>query len=93
VARAVELTEEALAQVSRIAIEEIRSGLESSHHITSAEREMRSALRQLVLAERELRARGSRGEPDGRTLAGVRLDDAQLVSTILPSLPPAAKRS
>jgi hypothetical protein len=95
VVRAVELAEEALAQVSRIAIEEIRNGLESSHHISSAEREMRSALRQLVLAERELRSRprGRQEGRDGQALNGDALDEAQLVSTILPSLPPAAKRS
>jgi hypothetical protein len=91
----VELAEEALAQVSRIAIEEIRSGLESSQHVMSAEREMRSALRQLVLAERELRgrARGRHDQRDGQAHTHAELDEAQLVSTILPSLPPAAKRS
>lgn len=56
-ARALELTEEALGQVARIGIEEIRSGLESSNHVQAAERDIRSALRQLVLAERELHAR------------------------------------
>ena len=58
-ARALALTEEALGQVARIAIEEIHSGLESSSHVQAAERDMRSALRQLVLAERELRARSA----------------------------------
>jgi len=56
-ARALELTERALGEVARIAIEEIHGGLESSSHVQAAEREMRSALRQLVLAERELRAK------------------------------------
>jgi prophage DNA circulation protein len=56
-ARALELTEQALGEVARIAIEEIHSGLESSNHVQAAERDMRSALRQLVMAERELRSR------------------------------------
>lgn len=55
--RALELTDEALNQVSRIAIEEIRDGLEASSHVEAAERHMRDGLRQLVLAEREVRAR------------------------------------
>lgn len=56
-ARALELTEEALGVVARIAIEEIHSGLESSNHVEAAELDMRSALRQLVLAAHERRAR------------------------------------
>jgi hypothetical protein len=59
-ARALELTDEALNQVSRIAIEEIRDGLEASSHVEAAERHMRDALRQLVLAEREFRSRRPR---------------------------------
>ena len=58
--RALELTEEALGEVARIAIEEIHTGLESSNHVQAAERDMRSALRQLVMAERELRTRAAR---------------------------------
>jgi hypothetical protein len=54
-ARAIELSDEALGQVARITIEGIRSGHEVGSHVEAAEREMRSALRQLVLAERELR--------------------------------------
>jgi hypothetical protein len=66
-ARALELTEEALGEVARIAIEEIHSGLESSNHVQAAERDMRSALRQLVLADRELRSRsGTRANVDER---------------------------
>jgi hypothetical protein len=61
--RALELTEEALGQVSRIAIEEIRDGGESSNHVEAAERDMRSALRQLVLAEREVRSASARRTP------------------------------
>jgi hypothetical protein len=75
-ARAVELTEEALGQVARIAIEEIHSGLETSNHIQAAEREMRSALRQLVLAERDLRARS--GAATGRE------DRPQAVAEVVP---------
>ena len=55
--QATELTEQALAQVARIAVEQIHSGLEASTHVEAAERDMRSALRQLVMAERELRDR------------------------------------
>jgi len=55
--RAIELTEEALAQVARIAVQEIHVGLEANDHVEAAERDMRNALRQLVLAERELLAR------------------------------------
>jgi prophage DNA circulation protein len=56
-ARALELTEQALSEVARIAIEEIHSGLESSNHVQAAERDMRNALRQLVMAERDLRSK------------------------------------
>lgn len=55
--RAVERTEEALSEIMRIDVEEIRDGLESSNHVEAAEREMRSALRQLAMAERELNFR------------------------------------
>lgn len=55
--RAVELTAEALAEIARITVEEILAGLETSNHVEAAERDMRSALRQLVLAQREQRAR------------------------------------
>jgi flagellar basal body-associated protein FliL len=51
--RAVELTEDALSQVTRLAIELIRRGKESSPHVEAAERELRNALRQLVAAKRE----------------------------------------
>jgi hypothetical protein len=66
-ARALELTEAALGEIARVAIEQIHGGLESSNHVDAAERDMRSALRQLVLAERELRSRSeTRTEPDDR---------------------------
>lgn len=55
--RAIELTEEALAQVSRMGVEAIHCGLEAGAHVEAAERDMRNALRQLVLSERELQAR------------------------------------
>jgi hypothetical protein len=54
-ALALQDTQQALAQVPQIAIEEIRDGLEAGDHVQAAERDMRSALRQLVLAEREPR--------------------------------------
>lgn len=73
--RALDLTEEALGEVARIAIEEIHSGLEASNHVQAAERDMRSALRQLVMAERELRSRsgglgGHDQRPEGLSDAG-----------------------
>ncbi|HTX31307.1 MAG TPA: hypothetical protein VMD09_07970 [Solirubrobacteraceae bacterium] len=58
-ASAVELTEQALGQVARIAIEQIHDGVETGTHVEAAERDMRSALRQLVLAERELHSRST----------------------------------
>jgi hypothetical protein len=51
--RALQLAEDALEQITRIAVEQIRKGVESSNHVEAAERDMRSALRQLVLAQRE----------------------------------------
>lgn len=56
-ARALELIEGALAEVTQMAIEDIREGLDAGNHVQAAERELRSALRQLVLAERELESR------------------------------------
>jgi hypothetical protein len=67
VARAVELTEAALGEIARVAIEQIHGDLDSSTHVDAAERDMRSALRQLVLAERELRSSSeARTGPDDR---------------------------
>jgi hypothetical protein len=54
--RALGLAEEALEQIAHIAVEQIRNGVESSNHVEAAERDLRSALRQLVLAKREWRA-------------------------------------
>jgi hypothetical protein len=73
-AQAIELTEEALTKVTQIAIEEIRDGIEASNHVDAAERDMRTALRQLVLAERELRERWGlrpRGAQRAATVAEV----------------------
>ena len=73
-ARAIELSDEALAQVARVTVEGIRFGLPASSHIEAAERDMRRALRQLVLAERELRSRaevGSRVEEQPERIAEV----------------------
>lgn len=53
--RALGLAEETLEQIARIAVEQIRKGVESSNHVEAAERDLRSALRQLVLAKREWR--------------------------------------
>ena len=73
-ARAIELSDEALAQVARVTVEGIRFRLPASSHIEAAERDMRSALRQLVLAERELRSRpgfGPRSEGQPERIAEV----------------------
>jgi hypothetical protein len=48
-----ELTEEALPQIMKVAIEQIREGLETTRHIEAAEQDIRSDPRYLVLAERE----------------------------------------
>jgi hypothetical protein len=75
-ARAIELSDEALAQVARVTVEGIRFGLPASSHIEAAERDMRSALRQLVLAERELRSRPG---------VGPRLEDRpERIAEVLP---------
>ena len=42
---ALEQTQEALSQVQQVAVEEIRIGLQASHHVEAAERELRGALR------------------------------------------------
>lgn len=52
--RAIELTEDALEQIARMAVEGIHGGLDAGSHVEAGERHMRSALRQLGLAEREL---------------------------------------
>jgi hypothetical protein len=57
--RALQLAEDTLEQITRIAVEQIRRGAESSSHIEAAERDMRGALRQLVLAEREWRVKAA----------------------------------
>ena len=75
-ARAIELSDEALAQVARVTVEGIRFGLPASSHIEAAERDMRRALRQLVLAERELRSRPG---------VGPRLEDRpERIAEVLP---------
>ncbi len=51
--KAIEMTETALSQVNQVAMEQIRRGAEISSHVEAAERDLRNAMRQLVLAERE----------------------------------------
>jgi hypothetical protein len=62
--RALGLAEETLEQIARIAVEQIRRGVESNNHVEAAERDLRSALRQLVLAQREWRV------PSGPAVTG-----------------------
>ncbi|MGH2885778.1 MAG: hypothetical protein ACRDPA_24285 [Solirubrobacteraceae bacterium] len=54
--QALGLAEETLEQIARVAVEQIRTGAEASNHVEAAERDLRSALRQLVLAQRDWRA-------------------------------------
>jgi hypothetical protein len=58
-ARAIELTEATLQDLARIAVEGIHHGEKASAHAEAAERDMRSALRQLVRTQRELEARAA----------------------------------
>jgi hypothetical protein len=76
--RALQLAEDALEQITRIAVEQIRKGVESSNHVEAAEREMRSALRQLVLAQREWSAKSAPPSPGQRLdlVAGVTPDSS-----------------
>lgn len=57
--RALQLAEDTLEQITRITVEQIRRGADTSNHIDAAERDMRSALRQLVMAQREWQAKSS----------------------------------
>jgi len=61
--KAIEITENALSAVSHLAMEQIRLGAETSSHVESAERDLRGALRQLVLAERESAQHPNHGPP------------------------------
>jgi hypothetical protein len=61
--RALGLAEETLEHIARIAVEQIRRGVESSNHVEAAERDLRSALRQLVLARREWESAPRRSVP------------------------------
>ena len=45
-------TETALRHLTRVAMEEIRRGADSSPHVQAAERDLRSALKQLALVKR-----------------------------------------
>jgi hypothetical protein len=63
--KAIELTESALSEVNQLAMEQIRRGAEISSNIEAAERDLRGALRQLVLAERRPTHRATREEPQG----------------------------
>src|SRR5262249_52099429 len=83
-ARAIELSDEALGQIARITVEGIRRGLQANGHVEAAEGDMRGGLRQLVLAERELRSRhgvgpspDERSEPIARAVPGQGGDGAR----------------
>jgi hypothetical protein len=45
-------TEAALGHLTKVAVEEIRRGADASPHVQAAERDLRSALKQLSLAKR-----------------------------------------
>jgi hypothetical protein len=49
------LAEEALALLARVALDELHQGLEASSHLEAAEHDLRGAVRETVLAERDLR--------------------------------------
>jgi hypothetical protein len=51
--KAIELTENALAELNHLATAQMRSGAEISSHVEAAERALRDSLHQLVAAERE----------------------------------------
>jgi hypothetical protein len=55
VAQARALAEEALALLARVALDEIHEGLEAGRHLEAAEHDLRGAVRETVLAERDLR--------------------------------------
>jgi hypothetical protein len=61
--RALEATEAALAEVTKLAIQRIRRGVDTPPHLEAAERELRNALRQLASLSRESR-RGGRPKQD-----------------------------
>jgi hypothetical protein len=73
VGRARELAEETLGLLARVALEEVHRGLEAGAHLEAAERDLRGSVRQLVLAERDLRSRAQDAEPDevSELLAGL----------------------
>ena len=50
---ALRTTEEALSQVTRLAIQRIRRGADTPPHLEAAERDLRRALRQLATLTRE----------------------------------------
>jgi hypothetical protein len=50
--RALEATEEALSEVTKLAIERIRLGADNPPHLEAAERDLRNALRQLAILSR-----------------------------------------
>jgi len=81
--RALGLAEEALEQIARIAVEQIRRGVESSNHVEAAERDLRSALRQLVLAQREWRATSRASAPLGEPDEGIARAPANSSGSVL----------
>jgi hypothetical protein len=65
IAQARALAEEALALLARVALDEIHQGLEASSHLEAAEHDLRGAVRETVLAERDLRYKlRPEAEPD-----------------------------
>jgi hypothetical protein len=69
--QALGLAEETLEQIARVAVEQIRRGAETDNHVEAAERDLRSALRQLVLAQREWRAPSAASAPVGEPAEGL----------------------
>lgn len=65
IAQARALAEEALVLLERVALDEIHQGFEAGSHLEAAEHALRGAVRETVVAERDLRHRlRSEAEPD-----------------------------
>lgn len=62
--RALEATEEALGEVTKLAIQRIRLGVDTPPHLEAAERELRNALRQLASLSTERRRGGQPREDE-----------------------------
>ena len=88
---AVQHLEAAISQVQRAAVAEIRTGLEIDPHTEAAERDMCSALRQLVLAQREAERREALASSRDRRAIVVRQETSEATSADLENHPMALR--